>query len=348
MRNRVCGVYKIENKVNHMIYVGISIDCARRKQSHICELNHNRHSNTHLQRAWNKYGKDSFEFSIIEICPKENLELREIYWISYYDSCNNGYNQTYGGDGTVNVTYPKERSEKISRALKGRKYPNLSGKNSAKAVKIICLDTGIIYDCIRDAAKEMRISDSAIICSCKNHIAVCNDKHIFAYWNDYLKMDNEEINEAISSARKNYGFKPNKTSKPIICLNTKEVFLNGTSAAKKHNAEYSYLVKCCKGLVSSCGKDDVGNGLCWMFLDEFNKASDYEIKSRIENALKTSKHNISIPVRCITTGEIFNSYAAAARKYNLYQCTLKRHIDTDGVLGTHPITNEPLLWERIS
>lgn len=348
MREKICGVYKIENTINGNIYVGVSIDCDYRKKSHIRLLNNNKHTNSHLQRAWNKYGEKSFIFSIIEKCNKEDLPQREIYWISYYDSCNNGYNQTYGGDGTANIKFPKERGEKISKALKGRKHPDKAGKNATNARKIICLDTGNIYDCIEYAAKQIGIVGSAIVASCKNHIAISKNKHVFAYWDDYLNMSNNEIDEIIMYAQEKYMYKYYKKSKPIICLNTKENFLNGVSASKKYKAEYSYLMKCCKGMVSSCGKDSSGNGLAWMFLEEYNNVSEDVVKSRIENAITKSKHNIPIPVHCITTNEIFKSCAAATRKYNLYQGTFKKHLDSDGIVGVHPITNEPLVWEKMN
>ena len=37
------------------------------------------------------------EIQLLEECPIEQLNDREIYWINYYDSYNNGYNLTLGG-----------------------------------------------------------------------------------------------------------------------------------------------------------------------------------------------------------------------------------------------------------
>lgn len=55
---------------------------------------------THLYKAMRKYGKDKFYYEILE----SNLEYsqllqREQYWISYYNSYKNGYNDTLGGEG---------------------------------------------------------------------------------------------------------------------------------------------------------------------------------------------------------------------------------------------------------
>lgn len=40
-------------------------------------LDANKHHNIHLQRAWNKYGSDAFEFFIVEECAKEHELLLE-------------------------------------------------------------------------------------------------------------------------------------------------------------------------------------------------------------------------------------------------------------------------------
>lgn len=60
--------------------------------------------NTILNKAIRKYGKDNFQAIILEDnIPKENLDVREIYWINYYKTYwkdnANGYNMTRGGSG---------------------------------------------------------------------------------------------------------------------------------------------------------------------------------------------------------------------------------------------------------
>lgn len=43
------------------------------------------------------YGIENFDFEIIEECPIEELDEKEIYYIKLFDSYNTGYNNTYGG-----------------------------------------------------------------------------------------------------------------------------------------------------------------------------------------------------------------------------------------------------------
>lgn len=116
-RERICGIYRIENLINHQSYVGQAIDIYDRWVQHKWELNTGRHHNKHLLRAWNKYGCENFEFTIIEECPRVDLNSREIYWIEYYDSFNNGYNQTKGGDGCLGKIYTDEEREKLGNPI---------------------------------------------------------------------------------------------------------------------------------------------------------------------------------------------------------------------------------------
>ena len=90
-----CGIYKIENNINHMIYIGQSIDIENRFIQH-----KNNKNNYDIHVALREYGIENFSFDIIELCSKKELNEREIYWISYYNCQKpNGYNCTPGGTG---------------------------------------------------------------------------------------------------------------------------------------------------------------------------------------------------------------------------------------------------------
>ena len=60
---------------------------------------------------------------LIEKCPREKLNEREIYWISHYDTfLGDGYNLTLGGAGTSKFWLPFEEAHAFARSL------NLSSK----------------------------------------------------------------------------------------------------------------------------------------------------------------------------------------------------------------------------
>lgn len=63
----------------------------------------------------NKYGINNFLVEEIEQCDLNSSGEREQYWISMYDSYNNGYNETIGGEGNPKFNY----AEIYSFFLKG-------------------------------------------------------------------------------------------------------------------------------------------------------------------------------------------------------------------------------------
>ena len=61
--------------------------------------------NRPLYNAFNKYGIEHFSIHLIEECDENILGEREKYWIKYYNSKENGYNATLGGDGSTLYDY---------------------------------------------------------------------------------------------------------------------------------------------------------------------------------------------------------------------------------------------------
>lgn len=91
-------IYKITNDINSKIYIGQTIQTLNKRfNGHSCYSKTDRSANMYIKRAIHKYGKEHFHIELIEICPVENLNEREQFWIAKYDSYNNGYNLTKGG-----------------------------------------------------------------------------------------------------------------------------------------------------------------------------------------------------------------------------------------------------------
>lgn len=99
------GIYKFTNKINNKSYIGQSVNIANRVHDHYYRAFYNYPSNKEYEKAFyralRKYGKENFIFEILEECSKKELNTREQYWIQYFDSYNNGYNETIGGDQDV-------------------------------------------------------------------------------------------------------------------------------------------------------------------------------------------------------------------------------------------------------
>ena len=84
MRDIISGVYKITNKTNGHSYIGSSVDIHERWVTHRWYLNLHKSHNIAFQRAWEKYGEESFDFSILLICDKENTTMYEQIYLDYY------------------------------------------------------------------------------------------------------------------------------------------------------------------------------------------------------------------------------------------------------------------------
>lgn len=113
------GIYIIKNNIDNKIYIGQSMNVQRRLYDHKRCLTKGIHYNKFLQRAFDKYGKDAFEFRLLCECPKAELDEKEKYFIEKYDSMNPrlGYNLESGGN------VGKEVSEKVKEAKRGNNNP---------------------------------------------------------------------------------------------------------------------------------------------------------------------------------------------------------------------------------
>ena len=102
------GIYKITSNDTGKCYIGQSIDIETRWMQHITAAKYETDNNK-FYNALRKYGYENFTYEIIEECEKaqEALDERERYWIEYYDSYNNGYNSTKGGQNKAWIIDPE-------------------------------------------------------------------------------------------------------------------------------------------------------------------------------------------------------------------------------------------------
>lgn len=93
MASKICGVYKITNKINDKFYIGSSNNVEHRWYQHKIQLRAGEHPNAHLQHAWNLYGEDNFIFEIIERClPEIQFEREQHYLDTLNPFDDRGYN----------------------------------------------------------------------------------------------------------------------------------------------------------------------------------------------------------------------------------------------------------------
>lgn len=125
---KVCGIYRILNRLNGKCYVGQSLDIEARWLDHTDQLKRNWHHSIKLQRAWNKYGKEAFIFEVLQECSEDQLDYLEAFWMTRLDAVDNGYNviKIYLEDGRIHHQHSEETKRKISKSLKGRTLADTS------------------------------------------------------------------------------------------------------------------------------------------------------------------------------------------------------------------------------
>lgn len=114
------GCYVIENKLNGHRYVGSSVNVPVRLAWHRRLLKHDKHHSRHLQRAWNKYGRDAFDFIFLMICDKSKLLHYEQKLI---DAWNPEYNVCRFAGNTLGKKHTPEAKKKMSLSRIG-KHPS--------------------------------------------------------------------------------------------------------------------------------------------------------------------------------------------------------------------------------
>lgn len=110
------GIYKITNTKNEKTYIGQSTNIEERWKQHKQAIQTSDKSWYPLARKESD-GVDDFTFEVLQQCKAEELDELEDYWVDYYKSYVNGYNQTkddgYVSANTQFVYFPLELFEEL-------------------------------------------------------------------------------------------------------------------------------------------------------------------------------------------------------------------------------------------
>ena len=132
----------------------------------------------------------------------------------------------------------------------------------------------------------------------------------------------------------------NAWAKKVICINTNEVFDSMADGARKYNTTSSAISSCCKGKIKSSGRHPETNELLhWEYYDNFDT-----------NMCSQEKYhnNSSSSVRCITTGEEFESIIDATKKYDVSKYMISKCCLGKAKYSKDRTTGEILMWEYIN
>jgi len=134
------GVYTITCLANGKMYVGSTTRLfSQRWGDHKCMLNNNKHTNIHLQRAWNKYSSDSFLFEILETCKPELVLGLEQFWINMLGTYADGFNRCPTAGSSYGLKRSPETNKKNRETLNYKKANAVwkGSKHSEETKKII-------------------------------------------------------------------------------------------------------------------------------------------------------------------------------------------------------------------
>lgn len=255
-------IYKITNDINNKVYVGKTTrDLDTRFNEH--KKPKNGKSKSAIRDAIQKYGSEHFQIELIEECEYDRLNERERYWISYYDSYQQGYNLTTGGDG---IALSEEKIKTIRDLW-------LNGETIVSIANILELPHSTVYHRIAQYEDFDPIEN-------KQRALVPQEKPIIQYdINGNILKRYRSINEAeretkisakqIGAARKNgtqcHGYYWQFENEELkISSNKKRVYqytldlklvkeyAGAREAAREFGADSASIIKCCNGKQKTC------------------------------------------------------------------------------------------------
>ena len=171
-------IYKITNKINGKSYIGQTSKSSieERFNEHWRSRNSKRFA---LQNALIKYGKENFNLELLE--ETDNPSEREKFYIEYYNTFKDGYNETRGGEGESRLPYTDKEiidfylnscyykkeclehfdicNDTLNNILKRNNIQEKQTKNTSATKRIAKYTKDDIfiqeYDSIREAALEL-------------------------------------------------------------------------------------------------------------------------------------------------------------------------------------------------
>lgn len=168
------GIYIITNTISKKIYIGQAVNLSNRWSGHKQALRRGNYCNTHLQRAWNKYGESAFEFKVLVYVENTSwLDHFEDKFIEEYKSYDRkiGYNVLKSGRGYTDESREKQRQTKLKDPLTRERmiYASSFRKNKKPIIQYDMQGNFIReWDSISDAANHYNKTTGEISLVCKD------------------------------------------------------------------------------------------------------------------------------------------------------------------------------------
>lgn len=244
-------IYKITNRLNEKSYIGQTSGAAEKRFARHINDALNNILDTHFARAIRKYGVENFKLEVIDTATtQEELNQKESYWINYYDTIKNGYNEVdpiYRSGGNTYQSKTPEELKAIREKISASKMGGLNPQAKKVKCKNINTDEELHFNSLSEAqAYFCETNHNFITRRCRGTIKCLFRKEwMFAYEDEEYSQDNtitvkhgraksikvldiesniENIFESYSAAERYYQV-PNKS-------------FRGSAAAKRGEKEY--------------------------------------------------------------------------------------------------------------
>lgn len=213
-------------------------------------------------------------------------------------------------DDNMRTIYSKEELIKMLKPI----YNNRTDFN-----RIICLNTGKIYDSISDAEKEYGITNIDK-CLSKEYkscgISPKDGKKLrWMRYNIFLesnKTKKDIILEIILSEK--------ITTKVVSILDDFKIFDSLLECADYYGIKYQNIVGVCSNKRQFSIKDKNNNKQSFLYYDKYINFSTKEIQEYLENI----KNKIAKRIICVETNKIYNSLQEISKEYNVSNGYLSR------------------------
>lgn len=193
-----------------------------------------------VYNAIEKYGwYNTTHYILFKDLTEYEAKQKEIDLIARYNTTNRkyGYNVDKGGGDA----------------------PTLYGIDNPNSKKIICINTGEIFNCISDACKKYNVCDRCISACCKD-----TRKTTGVHLDTGERLEWQFYDEWLIKLKQCSKIIQNKKSdeKRVMCIETNKIYNSITDAADSVSVHRTNVSKVCRGIRKTAG------GYHWCYIDE--------------------------------------------------------------------------------
>jgi group I intron endonuclease len=294
------GVYQIRNSVNGKKYYGSSKEIEKRWARHKRELRSGTHINKILQRAWDKYGENSFVFEVVEECLEECLLSVE----QKYLDTNPEYNIAIKSSGGDNLTKNPNKGLIVANITKAIKHRVDAMTEEERAIR---------FSKPMESNPNWRGGTSYVYCECGKRIGYGNTH--CSKCRPRAGEDNPFYGKQHSEEFK---LRSSNRMKGTIPGNSKVILIDGVEYANYNDAAKSLKIK--------------ATTIRWRSISKNPKYSNYQIKGVCKEVYTEQEQRERLSKPQVGLSKTFN------KPFIIDEVEYRTLKEASEVLNIHPMT----------